>query len=62
MLSLSLSQVFCHIGRVVEAVVDYAYRLQLTVNEDTAPRILLLGQNFNCSEIVQWCRSFIRPR
>ena len=61
MLSLSLSSVVL-IDRAVEAVVDYAYRRQLTVTEETAPRILLLGQNLNCSEIVQWCRGFICPR
>ena len=48
-----LSQVLCLIYRVVETVIDYAYAGELTVTEEIAPRILLLGQNLQCSEIVR---------
>ncbi len=47
---------------LVDLIVDYAYTGSITLDWDSAQRVLLIANNLKCQQLINWCLAFLKER
>ncbi len=47
---------------LVDLIVDYVYTGGITLEWDSAQRVLLIASNLNCQQLINWCLVFLIDR